>query len=85
MLASKQSVAASRTAFSRGGRVAPRLRLHVVAAKGGEEGGKTFDKSVVGVASANANFALLASCIGKVGYRAFPCWWQGSLQGVVEL
>lgn len=44
-----------------------RRNLCVVAAKGGEEGGKTFDKSVVGVLSGNANFALLASAIGKAG------------------
>jgi hypothetical protein len=35
--------------------------------QGGEEGGKTFDKSVYGILASNANYSLLASSIKKVG------------------
>lgn len=47
--------------------VASRRSLCVVAAKGGEEGGKTFDKSVIGILSSNANFTVLATALGKAG------------------
>lgn len=47
--------------------LAPRARLVVVASKGGEEGGKTFDKSVYGTLAGNANYSLLASAIAKTG------------------
>lgn len=47
--------------------IAPRRSLCIVAAKGGEEGGKTFDKSVGGILCSNANFAVLASGLGKAG------------------
>lgn len=47
--------------------VASRRSLCIVAAKGGEEGGKTFDKSVAGILCSNANFTVLASGLGKAG------------------
>lgn len=34
--------------------------------KGGEEGGKSFDKSCYGTLATNANYALLASALAKV-------------------
>ena len=43
-----------------------RGKLQVVASKGGEEGGKTFDKSVYGIMASNANYALLSSSLKKV-------------------
>jgi len=43
-----------------------RAPLRVVAAKGGEEGGKAFGKDVVGILSTNGNYNLLAAAIGKV-------------------
>ncbi len=64
-LSSRSAVARSAMRPSVAARPA-RANLQVVASKGGEEGGKTFDKSVVGILSGNANFALLASSIGKV-------------------
>lgn len=65
-LASRRS-AVSRASVARA--PAPRrARLTVVAqGKGGEEGGKTFGKDIVGILSTNANFILLASAIGKSG------------------
>ena len=43
-----------------------RGKLQVVASKGGEEGGKTFDKSVYGIMASNANYALLSSSLKRV-------------------
>ena len=37
--------------------------------KGGEEGGKSFDKSCYGTLATNANYALLASALAKVGVQ----------------
>ena len=47
--------------------VVSRRNLVVVnQGKGGEEGGKSFDKSCYGTLATNANYALLASAIAKV-------------------
>jgi hypothetical protein len=45
---------------------ARRGSLQVLAAKGGEEGGKTWDRSVIGRVGASGNFNLLASSVAAV-------------------
>jgi hypothetical protein len=47
---------------------ARRASLVVVAAKGGEEGGATWDKSVYGRLGASGAYNLLASSIKKVRF-----------------
>jgi hypothetical protein len=56
---------------------ARRASLLIVAqGKGGEEGGKAWDKSVYGRVGASGNFSLLANAIAKVGHQSFrlPNW-----------
>ncbi|GAX73446.1 hypothetical protein CEUSTIGMA_g898.t1 [Chlamydomonas eustigma] len=60
---SQRTFSARSSVVSRPGRA----HLHVVAAKGGEEGGKTFDKSCYGSLASNANYTLLASSLAKAG------------------
>ena len=49
-----------------------RRALVIRSAKGGEEGGKTWDKSVYGRVGSSGNYNLLASSIAKVGGWG---WW----------
>jgi uncharacterized surface protein with fasciclin (FAS1) repeats len=39
------------------------------AAKGGEEGGKAFDRSVYGIVASNANYITLGSCLDSAGFE----------------
>lgn len=68
-LMAKQSVMArpQARAMAAPSRRFQRAKLTVVAAKGGEEGGKAFDTSIAGTLAKNANYALLASAITKAG------------------
>ena len=40
------------------------------AAKGGEEGGKVFDRSVYGIVASNANFSMMGSALTSAGFEA---------------
>lgn len=66
-LASRQAVLTRPGAPAVRPTVAARRSLCIVAAKGGEEGGKTFDKSVGGILCSNQNFTVMGTGLGKAG------------------